>query len=72
MVRFNECDKAILSYLEEGRVTSAYLETEIEWSRSYITQRLKRLEEHELVQNLGDTGLYELSVDDINNILSDN
>lgn len=69
MVRFNECDEAILCYLEEGRVTSAYLETKIEWSRSYITQRLKRLEEHELVQNLGDTGLYELNVDDLDNDL---
>jgi predicted HTH transcriptional regulator len=63
VVRFNECDEAILSHLEEGRVTSAYLETEIEWSRSYITQRLKRLEEHDLVQNLGNTGLYEMDVD---------
>jgi predicted transcriptional regulator len=65
VVRFNECDKAILSHLQEGRVTSAYLETEIRWSRSYITQRLKRMEEHSLVQNLGDTGLYELSADEI-------
>ena len=60
VVRFNECDKAILSPLREGRVTAAYLETEIEWSRSYITQRLKRMEEHCLVRKLGDTGLYEL------------
>ncbi len=65
MVRFNECDTAILNHLQEGRVTSAYLETEIEWSRSYITQRLKRLEEHEVVRNLGDTGLYELAVDEL-------
>ena len=64
MVRFNECDKTILYHLQEGRVTSAYLETEIEWSRSYITQRLKRLEEHEVVRNLGDTGLYELDIDE--------
>lgn len=69
MVRYNECDEAILRYLEEGRVTSAYLETEIEWSRSYITQRLKRLEEHELVQNLGDTGLYELNTDGLDSDL---
>ncbi len=65
MVRFNDCDNAILTHLQEGRVTSAYLATEIEWSRSYITQRLKRLEEHEVVQNLGDTGLYELNEDEI-------
>jgi len=64
VVRFNECDEAILSHLQEGRVTSAYLETEIEWSRSYITQRLKRLEEHRLVQNLGETGLYELDTNE--------
>ena len=64
-MRFNECDTAILYHLQESRVTSAYLETEIEWSRSYITQRLKRLEEHGVVRNLGDTGLYELDVGEL-------
>lgn len=59
-IRLNEADEAILSKLQDGRVTSAYLETQIDWSRAYITQRLKRLEEHEIVENLGDTGLYDL------------
>ncbi|PSQ52859.1 winged helix-turn-helix domain-containing protein [Halobacteriales archaeon SW_8_65_20] len=65
VVRFNECDEAILPHLQAGRVTAAYLETEIEWSRSYITQRLKRMEEHCVVQNLGDTGLYELDSNEL-------
>ena len=60
-ISLNDTDEAILDYLKEGRVTSAYLKTEIDWSRAYITQRLKRMEEHGVVTNLGDTGLYELN-----------
>jgi DNA-binding HxlR family transcriptional regulator len=37
-----------------------YLERRIDWTREYITQRLRRLQEHGLVENLEDTGLYEL------------
>ncbi|WP_435068297.1 winged helix-turn-helix transcriptional regulator [Haloplanus sp. C73] len=57
----NDADKAILGELDEGRVTAAFLATRIDWSREYITQRLRRLEEHGIVENLGDTGLYELA-----------
>jgi len=31
--------------------------------REYITQRLRRLQEHGVVRNLEDTGLYELTED---------
>lgn len=59
-ITLNEADRAILTKLDEGRVTAAYLEEYIDWSRPYITQRLRRMEEHGIVVNLGDKGLYEL------------
>lgn len=59
-VRLNDADRAILREIQEGRVTAAYLERRIDWTREYITQRLRRLQEHGLVENLEDTGLYEL------------
>ncbi len=59
-ISLNDADEAILEELELGRVTAAFLSERIDWSRSYITQRLRRLEEHKFVENLEDTGLYEL------------
>jgi len=59
-IRFNEADNAILGELNKGRVTAVFLERRIGWSREYITQRLKRFEEHGIVKNLEGTGLYEL------------
>ena len=63
-ISLNDADDAIISYLEDGRCTAAFLEQKIDWSRPYITQRLRRLEEHTLVENLEDTGLYQLSRDE--------
>lgn len=62
-IELNEADRAILSHLRKGRVTAAYLERKTEWSRNYITQRLRRLEEHGLTENLEKVGLYELTED---------
>lgn len=62
-IRINDADRTILDSLEEGRVTAVYLEGETRWSRQYLTQRLKRLEEHGIVENLG-SGLYELVKED--------
>ncbi len=59
-IPLNNADEAILEELELGRVTAAFLSKRIDWSRSYITQRLRRLEEHGYVENIEDTGLYEL------------
>ena len=59
-IRLNDADKAIIKELESGRGTAAFLSEQIDWSRGYITQRLRRLEEHGYVENLEDTGLYEL------------
>jgi len=58
-------DSYLLEYLDEGRVTPAYARQRLvddvdEYSRGYVQQRLKRLEEHSHVDNLFDTGLYEL------------
>ena len=62
-IRLNDADEAILEELQGGRATAAYLSQRIDWSREYITQRLKRLEEHGIVENLGESGLYELDAD---------
>jgi GTP-sensing pleiotropic transcriptional regulator CodY len=59
-ITLNDADRAILDELDEGRVTAAFLDDRIGWSRPYITQRLRRMEEHGIVNNLGDNGLYEL------------
>jgi len=64
-----EVDEEIVVYLAEGRVTPAYARARLaaddvgDYSRGYVQQRLARLEEHSHVQNLYETGLYEL-VDD--------
>lgn len=62
-IRLNDADNAILREIQSGRVTAAFLSERIDWSRGYITQRLRRLEEHGFVTNLEDTGLYELTND---------
>ncbi|QIO25466.1 hypothetical protein [Haloarcula sp. JP-L23] len=61
----NDTDVKILDTLSEGRVTPTLarklLEQDgIEVSRQYINQRIKRLEEHGHVENLHDTGVYQL------------
>ena len=62
-------DIAILDLLTEGRVTPRYACDRLDrdgigdYSRSYVQQRLARLEEHSHVCNLLECGLYEL-VDD--------
>lgn len=64
-----EVDCELLSLLAERAVTPAYARVRLdkdgvgEYSRGYVQQRLARLEEHGHVENLLDTGLYDL-VDD--------
>ncbi len=62
-IRLNEADVAILRELGQGRATAVFLENRIDWSREYLTQRLRRLEEHGIVRNLESSGLYELTDD---------
>lgn len=64
-----EIDHTVLEYLAEGRVTPAYSRDRMQdegshqVSGAYVGQRLKRLEEHGHVENLYNTGLYELVSD---------
>ena len=67
----NKVDRALLDYLDDGRVTPAYARARLasdgvgkgDYSRGYVQQKLKRFEEHSHAANLFETGLYEL-VDD--------
>jgi len=66
--QLNKLDNEILDVLADGRATPTLLknifeENGIEVSRQYINQRLRRLCEHEHVENLFDTGVYELTTD---------
>ena len=56
----SKTDTALLDLMEEGRVTPRYAAGEIDKSRPHVTNRLKRLTEHEIVERV-DRGLYELA-----------
>jgi len=58
----NDLDEEIIDALHDGRGTPSYLAERLNRNRSYVSQRLKRLAEHDHLIKLG-TGLYEL-VDD--------
>lgn len=61
-IDLNDTDEAILDRLHEGRNVPANIADELDVSRQYIQQRLRRLREHGYVKNVG-RGVYEL-VDD--------
>lgn len=67
--QLNELDRSLLDLLGEGRVTPTLARKQLadrditDVSRQYVNRRLKRLHEHEHIENLLDTGVYEL-VDD--------
>ena len=62
-------DVDLLEFLREGRVTPAFARDRMQdegvrdVTSTYLGQRLQRFEEHNHVENLYDSGLYEL-VDD--------
>ena len=58
----NSTDRRVLSVLDEGRVTPQYVAGQLDVSRTYASERLKRLLEHAHVSKIA-PGLYEL-VDD--------
>ncbi|WP_306061321.1 winged helix-turn-helix domain-containing protein [Natronococcus wangiae] len=60
--KLNSTDKRLLNVLQDGRVTPQYAADQLEISRTYASERLKRLVEHGHVEKLA-PGLYEL-VDD--------
>ena len=64
----NDLDEKILNVLTDGRATPTLIkiileERGTEVSRQYINQRMKRLSEHDHIENLFDTGVYELVID---------
>lgn len=67
--QLNDLDKNLLDLLHEGRVTPTLARTQLDKrgladvSRQYINRRLKRLAEHDHIENLLDTGVYELVTD---------
>jgi len=66
--QLNDLDDKILNVLSDGRATPTLLkkmfeEEGTEVSRQYVNQRLKRLSEHDHIENLFDTGVYELVTD---------
>jgi len=61
-IDLNSADESIAEVLEEGRNTPSNIARRLDYSREYVSQRLKRLREHGLVERV-DRGLYELSVD---------
>jgi hypothetical protein len=64
----NELDCQILDLLADGRATPTLVKKRldqggIEVSRQYINRRMKRLSEHKHIENVLDTGVYELVSD---------
>jgi hypothetical protein len=57
-----DTDKKILEQLQEGRVTPQYLVSQLEISRTYASDKLRRLLEHGHVERLA-SGLYEIKDD---------
>lgn len=60
--QLNDADEAIIKHLRDGRNLSANLAALTDYDRHYLSNRLSRLSEHEIVRNTGN-GLYEL-IDD--------
>ncbi len=58
----NETDKRVLDVLQDGRVTPQYVASQLDISRTYASERLKRLVEHGHVKRPA-AGLYELVSD---------
>lgn len=58
-IELNDGDRAILDELRNGRNVPQNIANNTEYSRVYISKRLKRLREHGIVENIGG-GVYEL------------
>lgn len=56
----NATDRDIIRLLEVGRCTPRYLAAELDLQQPYVSQRLRRLVEHDRVRRV-DRGLYELA-----------
>ena len=61
-IQLNETDGAILEIVEEARNAPLNVANRLDLTRQFVQQRLRRLEEHGHVQNIG-SGVYELMDD---------
>ncbi|MFB6198959.1 MAG: winged helix-turn-helix transcriptional regulator, partial [Halobacteriaceae archaeon] len=61
-IDLNDADRAIIQSLSEGRNVPANLADDLGYSRQYIQNRIRRLREHGIVNNVG-RGVYELVED---------
>jgi|AntDeeMinimDraft_5_1070356.scaffolds.fasta_scaffold10213_4 hypothetical protein len=59
-IDLNDADESIIDVLEEGRNTPSNIARELGYSREYVSQRLRRLREHSIVNRI-DRGLYGLA-----------
>ena len=66
----NDTDKRLLDLLHDGRITPQYAADELEISRTYSSERLKRLVEHGHVDRVAG-GLYGLANDPRGDELTD-
>lgn len=60
--QLNETDRRILDELQQGRVTPQYLSEQLDLSRPYASERIKRFVEHGHVEKIA-SGLYQLAGD---------
>ena len=58
-ISLNDADRAIVETLQEGRNVPKNIADETGYTRQYVSTRLKRLREHDIVINIGQ-GVYEL------------
>lgn len=58
----NDTDEKTLEQLQEGRVTPQYLADQLNITRPYASEKLRRLMEHGHVEKLA-SGLYEIEDD---------
>jgi DNA-binding Lrp family transcriptional regulator len=61
-IQLSDTDQEILEILEEGRNAPLNIANRLDFTRQYVQRRLKRLEEHGHVQNIG-SGVYEITDD---------
>lgn len=62
-IDLSKTDRAIIRELRKGRNIPANLARSIDSDRHYVQRRLKRLREHNIVNNIG-RGVYELTETD--------
>lgn len=63
--KLNDADRLVLDVLQEGRATPTLVRRILEdrgheFSRQYVSQRIKRLTEHGHLENLYETGVYAI------------